>query len=703
MSATKTCRACNAPVPNDAPFGHCPGCLAELGFGPLNNVPPYDVPEASSDYELLEILGRGGMGVVYKARQRSLNRLVALKMLNPQSAAFPRVAERLRIEAEAAASLHHPGIVTIHEVGERDGYPFFSMELVEGVGLDQLIKRGGYHSPHREAIAHDSVRDSQCDCVRTMIAIARAVDYAHRHGVLHRDLKPANVIIDLSGEPHLTDFGLAKILGRQRVRETDSGSVLGTPAYMAPEQAAGETKHVSTAADIYSLGAVFYEMLTGRPPFRADTPLETLRQVTEEEPEHPNTLNAKVDADLSTISLKCLEKNPDRRYATAQSLAEDLERWLRHEPIAARPVGRVARAWRWCRREPRLAGLAAGLLVLLLSTTLLALNLYRQEKDRLRIEKQEHDRERSALLNRIAKDWDQADRIGVKIYAQELALLGERKHNIEGGERSIVLGVAPPRRGSNPIQIVQRFTPLVNFLETNLPALVFELHLYTSYSNALVGLRKGEIQLMLLSPASYVALRKEQPSILPLARESIRGQARLRVAVFSRAESPLRQLDELKGNRLAFSFTGFPVVEDWVKAELWSAGLRASQLACVTNLPRNLVMAAVNANRFDAGVADLNELAWYVQGPHPKFRLLREVTAPGFLWVGSTNLLSSAASAIRDRMISIRDSEILAAINEELTGFEVTEPADFDGVEQILERARLFDDAGDVRAGTLKE
>jgi serine/threonine-protein kinase len=245
---------------------------------------------------------------------------------------------RLKIEAEAAAQLDHPHIVPIHEIGEHSRQYYFSMKLFEGGSLAQEMT--GVPLPVRRA----------AQLVATM---ARAVHYAHQHGVIHRDLKPHNILFDLEGQPHLTDFGLAKLLERD-TGLTVSEAVMGSPAYMAPEQAAGKTKHLTTAADVYSLGAVLYALLTGRPPFLAATPVATLRQVIESEPAKPAQLNKSLDPDLETICLKCLEKEPSRRYGSAAELADDLNRFRRHEPIRARPVGFVGRLARWVRRHPGL-------------------------------------------------------------------------------------------------------------------------------------------------------------------------------------------------------------------------------------------------------------------------------------------------------------------------------------------------------------
>src|SRR5437899_2724974 len=342
----RICRNCGAKIFSDAPEGLCTGCVLEAAIGDAGassavasakaddrdsakkdnaNAAPDNKKTVRAaellgelgDYELLDEVGRGGQGVVFRARQKSLNRTVALKVISLGQWASKAHLKRFRLEAEAAAHLEHPGIVPIHEVGERDGSCYFSMKFVEGGQLDEVARREPM-----------SLRQA----AELIAKVARTVHYAHEHGILHRDIKPGNILLDAKGEPHLTDFGLARLVETES-SVTHTLDVIGTPSYMAPEQAVGNNAAVSSATDVYGLGAVFYQLLTGQPPFAGGATYETIKLLLDTEPKQPRLLNPKIDRDLSTICLKCLEKDPKRRYSSALALAEDLERWLKHEPI----------------------------------------------------------------------------------------------------------------------------------------------------------------------------------------------------------------------------------------------------------------------------------------------------------------------------------------------------------------------------------
>ena len=331
------------------------------GHGTSN--PTATLPKGATDfgdYELIAEIGRGGMGVVYKARQRSLDRLVAVKMILASHLASEDQVHRFYAEAKAAAKLQHPNIVGIHEIGQIHGQHFFVMEHVEGRSLAQVLASGPMEP------------EAAAECVAK---IARAIHHLHLQGIVHRDLKPSNILIDAKGEPHVTDFGLAKtLIGDSHM--THTGAIVGTPSYMAPEQAAGRIGDIGPLSDVYSLGALLYDLLTGRPPFREATPLDTLVQVLEAEPRLPSQINPRVPRDLEMICLRCLEKVADNRYRSAAALSDDLERFLKSESVEARPPNFWLRVRRWSRREP---ALASRLGVLALCVVILQINYWLQQ------------------------------------------------------------------------------------------------------------------------------------------------------------------------------------------------------------------------------------------------------------------------------------------------------------------------------------
>jgi hypothetical protein len=398
------------------------------------------------DYELLAEVARGGMGVVYRARQVSLNRVVALKMiLLVGPLAGSRELQRFKAEAEAVANLDHPNIVPVHEVGAHRGQPYFSMKFVEGGSLADRVSEL-VQNPQRTA---------------TLLAqVARAVHFAHQRGLLHRDLKPANILIDRNGTPLISDFGLARRMEGESGL-TSLGAIVGTPGYMAPEQARAE-KQLTTAADVWALGAMLYECLTGRPPFQANNPVETLQQVIGSDPPQPRALNPRADRDLGVIALKCLRKDPAQRYETAGALADDLERWLRGEPIRARSVGLLERSWRRARRTPALTALTLAVaLILVLGAAAAAFLAVAARHQAMRAQadavRAEYERQRAAEEKRRADEnarrareeqekakkekkssQRQAERAEKELYARmvELAQRAWQQADLTGAERA---------------------------------------------------------------------------------------------------------------------------------------------------------------------------------------------------------------------------------------------------------------------------
>ncbi len=339
--------------------------LAEINALPSTRLTAQGPPTHFGDYEILSEIARGGMGVVYRARQISLNREVALKMILTDKATTSNTLRRFQIEAEAAAHLDHPNIVPIYEVSEIDGQAYFTMKLVEGGCLSARLAELRLPAPgtNRREIERQLGR-----LVELTATVARAVHHAHQRGILHRDLKPGNILLDGEDRPMVTDFGLAKRVGRDGDL-TQLGTIIGTAAYMAPEQARPNREGLTLAADVYSLGAIFYELLTGRPPIRGDSQIDTLLRVAKEKPVPPRQRNPNVPPDLDAICLKCLQKEPGRRYGSALELAEDLERWQAGDAISLRTPTTVERAWRWARRNRLSAALLAAVALLMVVVT----------------------------------------------------------------------------------------------------------------------------------------------------------------------------------------------------------------------------------------------------------------------------------------------------------------------------------------------
>jgi eukaryotic-like serine/threonine-protein kinase len=425
MTADKKCPTCGAELSAGAVDGLCLKCLGHLAFAA--DISAGGLPELPrlGDYELLDEIARGGMGVVYRARQLSLQRIVAVKVMMSGPFSGPDFLRRFQTEAEAIAALRHPNIVTIFEVGQRNGTHFLAMEFVEGKSLSEIVR----DQPLAARRAADYLR-----------TIALAVQHAHERGVLHRDLKPSNILLDVFDQPRITDFGLAKFLDRDG-EPTIPGSVLGSPNFIPPEQAAGEFSKIGAHSDVYSLGAILYQLITARPPFQGETLTQILAQVQGAEPVAPAKLNPSVPLDLQTICLKCLQKEPARRYATARALAEDLELFLAGKAIRARPVSFAEILWLWCKRRPALALLivalhlvfAAGLAGILFEWH--RANLHAQGETQLR-----QVAEKSAETTRL------------NLYAADVALAGHVLQEGDFGRARRTLDRLRPRRGETDLR-----------------------------------------------------------------------------------------------------------------------------------------------------------------------------------------------------------------------------------------------------------
>ena len=518
------CQRCGVILTGQAVGELCANCLLKLALDPAgeeapsalsatDDAPPVDQSAIDNrqagigsrdryfgDYELLRQIGRGGMGVVYEARQISLNRTVALKMILGGDLASSSAIRRFQIEAEAAAKLEHPNIVAIHEFGEREGLPFFSMQRIEGTSLDRemaALALTSMDGTTGKSSAHKSAaRQTQVRIARLVAILARALHYAHEQGVIHCDVKPGNILIDSHGQPHLTDFGIALLLNREGLL-TNSG-VIGTPRYMSHEQASGRRGDVTAATDIHGLGVILYELLTGQPPFCAATPNETLRQVMEREPAAPHDSNRVVNRDLSIICLKCLEKNTRHRYASAAELADDLDRWTHQEPILARRASAPERLVRWCQRKPAIATLIASVALLLMTvavgSVLFALDRSEKEKQR------------------------------------ELAL-SDREAALEEREESMA---------RLPGQQVR-----------------MDCTIYRSYTHGHQGFLSGDVAFLRVGLSSYVEMKDMRPrnSLLVAEKETVR------CVVFTRANSGIKDLNEVRVLHEFTNVLSMPFVE----------------------------------------------------------------------------------------------------------------------------------------------
>ena len=705
MSSRGQCAKCNAEIPSDQLWGLCTRCL----YNESSQVDATEIDEQRlfGNYQLEDVLGRGGMGVVYKAIQRSPRRTVALKMILDSELASDSSRRRFTLEAEMAAKLDHPNIVPIYEVGEHEGQPFLSMKFVSGETLRKKIESGELSMSAGNSAGRSDLRGRLTTAVRLVVAISRAVQHAHEHGVLHRDLKPGNIIVDEQGRAHLTDFGLAKLLVPDSAEtpaagDTLPGTPIGTPGYMSPEQAQGF--RLSAASDIYSLGAVFYEMLTGKPPFQAATPLETMRLVLEQQPSNPRDVNPRVQKDLATICMKCLEKNPARRYPTAGAFADDLERWVRQEPIHARPAGLGLRAGRWVARNR----IGTGLIVSLCAGLTLAIVLLKQALDYQRNLDLHRANNLQRMNHEVEEMWNDPEKGSVLITSSTLADVAD----------------LPPRQpdalairlmfgktiNHEPLGQAVQYAPFLHLWERRAESIlhrpvVIDLGFYKTEAVALRKILRDKWTILRMEPVLYVLSNTPSQRMVAIARERSRKEA----VIFAGNESGITNLSQAIGKRLVFGQAN-STITFWAKYHLRRAGLRAADFQSLRYIDGDDSAAGlsekpevdqdphVQANKRAIGEVLLKHAEVSV-APRRQFELaryrkrgLRELhsfSVPSDLYVANSEFESDLLRALQEALISFqsaKDKKLLARLSENVVieGFVPVLERDFDDIRAAL-------------------
>lgn len=711
--STKTCPICGNAIPADKVAGHCPRCLLNLGrnlgtetetrTSPSQSVLKTSIfePQIFGDYEILEQIGRGGMGVVYRARQRSLNRIVALKMISNVDSASPVVLARFRLEAEAAAKLEHDHIVSTYEFGEWNGQPYLTLRLIEGTNLGnrmpELTLKRFAEAWTSAPPSKSTLRDAQEKIASLVAAIARAVHYAHQHGIIHRDLKPRNILLDREDRPYVTDFGLAKMTAED-YSLTATDDLLGTPRYMSPEQASG--KRVTPSTDVYSLGTILFELLTGQSPFRGDTPSEVLRLIIEEEPPHPFFLNPHVDKNLATICLKCLEKDPLRRYGSAADLADDLDRWLRHESICARRASPAERLIGWTRRKPAQASILALLLAVSALSTFSAFQFARLGEQRKVAATQASNALtvlRRELMTDLASLWTNSSQHVVQISSEKMASLrgvAPITADAQGDVSELIFAVYTHQE---PGKMLNMLSPVLGELERYLvheaknPRKI-HLRIYRKYNEAQDALAKGEIDFARVGPSSYVAAKDRNSKVSLILAQNGRVQG----CIVVRTNSDIQSLGDLKGKSMAFVDPSSTTGNDLPKMALVVAGLTAKDLkGGGSNYLRahDAVAEKVASGEFDAGALNASVVRDFEKrtGIALKFLMLFPNESKGLPWVTSGRLDRKTVSDIRAGLYSIRDKAMLKALGNDTSGFVEALDSDYDRLREEIKISERFD------------
>ncbi len=624
------------------------------------------------DYELLEEIARGGMGVVFRARQISLNRIVALKMILAGHLASANSVSRFQREAAAAAHLDHPHIVPVFEVGEHDGLHYFSMKLVRGGTLADRIVRGAL--PPKQAGA-------------LMAKIARAIAYAHSQGVLHRDLKPGNILLGEGEEPLITDFGLAKVMSAGPLNANTC--FVGTPSYLAPEQLEKETGF-TPAADIYSLGVILYEMLSGRLPFRGSTALETMRRAAEGRP--PRLRGT--DADLEAICFKCLEPQATRRYATAAALAVDLEKWLRGETISARRPGTVDRAARWMRRRPAVATLIA-VSVLLIAALPLVIQTIRQAREEKRDFIGSVREEKIRELQSLRKDWARLDVPFVSISSELRSEIWKARATAavpEGMRERYTVGIYAHE---NPVETAGQFAPFLAWLENNVSLarsnrVRLDLRIYKDNRAARQALVHGAVDVVRLGAGPFLVAKDEMgargQTLEVLAKAS---PGLYEAVIFTRDDTGIRSIEQLKGRTLALGDPESTISGFHVPALLAEAGLTAKDIRVEFHRSHTESVNQVLRRNFDAGVVKAESFR------SEKYRArglvaLTNVTCISMPWVARTELRPEVVSILRRSILSLNDRSVLDLLPDKPSGFEPATAPEYDAMKEHQVNADRF-------------
>lgn len=695
MATLPKCSSCGRSIPVNSERGRCPRCLLEIALHDLENdngksikssAPDpagRNLPHNGGDYEVLEVLGEGGMGIVYRAHQGSLNRMVALKLMRAPFADSAEFVHRFRTEAEAAACLDHPNIVPVYEVGEWEGRPYLCMRLICGQTLACRMASGHFSFSNATGAR---IREAQVKIAQLIETIALAVHHAHTRGILHRDLKPANILFDADGNPHVTDFGLAKIL-IDSSRLTRSTEVMGTPSYMAPEQAAAGSKQVTAAADIYSLGVILYELLTGVRPFVKASPAETLRAVLEDDPRHPRLVNPNADRDLSTIAIKCLQKEPSRRYASAQNLAEDLRRWLRLEPILARPPSVVMRTRRWTQRHPALAAVAATLVMFACAFVALLVSFISHSE--------EIRTERTRLEEWLQHLWGDTNKayiqIGSEVRSRCYPEYDKWRAPLGGLPRkSFVFGVYAHEK---PLETLHQFLAMIDYLEMVLSVntgndVKVTLRIFRENKVARDALLKGEVDVLRLGAGPYVEAKRENAGIQLLARQT---PVAYEAVLFARRDSGITNISQIKGRRMAFGHRDSTISGYHGSAFLGANGIRRSSFAATAHFNNHeQVLLAVIEGRYDVGLAKKGMFTRFNEEHGNVLFAIVPFNCASMPWVAHPHVSEEWQDSFRKALISLRDTNVLMRLPDSAKGFTNAVDADYDSVRKETQDAEHF-------------